>query len=65
MTASLDSAPLLTAQGVADLLGVPRSWVYDNYRSLGIPALKLGAHLRFRRDAVVVWAESRRVEGVA
>jgi excisionase family DNA binding protein len=46
---------------VADYLGRPVAWVYDNYRRLGIPAIKVGQALRFRPRDVERWAEAQAV----
>ena len=46
---------LLTAAEVADLLGVPASWVYEQARRGRIPTVPLGRYRRFRRAAVEAW----------
>ncbi len=46
---------LLTVGEVAELLRVPRSWVYERTRKRGLerlPHLKLGKYLRFEEGAV-------------
>jgi len=50
-----------TVADVADYLGRPVAWVYDNYRQLGIPAHKVGQALRFRMREVAEWADRQRV----
>lgn len=40
--------PLLTVDEVAELLGVPRSWVYDKSARGELPVLKLGHYSRWR-----------------
>jgi len=50
--------PLLTAQQVAALLGVPVSFIYDcTCRSTTdqIPRLKIGKYVRFDPDQVDLW----------
>lgn len=49
---------LLTARDVAELLGVPVSWVYERSRSGRIPTVTLG---RYRREAIEAWV--RELEG--
>ena len=49
---------LLTAAYVAQLLGVPTSWVYDQARSGRIPTVTLGRYRRFRRQAIEAWIKS-------
>ncbi len=46
---------LLTAEQVADLLGVPRSWVYEQSRRGTIPTVTLGRYRRYRREAIEEW----------
>ena len=46
---------LLTASEVAELLGVPVSWVYEQSRRGRIPTVTLGRYRRYRRDAIERW----------
>ena len=46
---------LLTASEVAELLGVPKSWVYEQSRTGRIPTVTLGRYRRYRREAIEVW----------
>lgn len=49
---------------VADLavyLGVTAAWVYNNHRALGLPARKIGGHLRFRLADVDRWIDQQEV----
>jgi excisionase family DNA binding protein len=48
---------LLTASEVADLLGVPKTWVYEQSRTGRIPTVKLGRYRRYRREAIEAWVE--------
>jgi len=48
---------LLTAGEVAELLGVPKSWVYEQSRAGRIPTVTLGRYRRYRREAIVCWLE--------
>lgn len=56
---------LLTADDVADLLGVPRSTVYElSRRSIDrLPHLKIGRHNRYVRSDVERWLETLRDDG--
>jgi excisionase family DNA binding protein len=47
--------PLLTAAQVAELLGVPVTWVYEQARRGRIPTVTLGRYRRFRREAIEAW----------
>jgi excisionase family DNA binding protein len=51
--------PLLTADEVAALLGVKRSWVYAEARAGRIPHVRLGRYTRFSADSVEAWALER------
>ena len=48
---------LLTADQVARLLGVPRSWVYEQSRAGRIPTVTLGRYRRYRREAIEAWIQ--------
>ncbi len=48
---------LLTAAEVAELLGVPKSWVYEQSRAGRIPTVTLGRYRRYRREAIEAWLE--------
>jgi excisionase family DNA binding protein len=50
---------LLTAQQLADYLGVPVATIYAwRYRHQGPPGFRVGKHLRFRRSDVEAWIEA-------
>ena len=49
---------LLSAQEVADYLGVPITTIYNwRHRSQGPPGFRVGRHLRYRRRDVEAWIE--------
>jgi excisionase family DNA binding protein len=48
--AILQDAVLLDAGEVAQILRVPRSWVYSHLKEL--PAIRLGRYVRFRRSEI-------------
>jgi excisionase family DNA binding protein len=52
------SDALLNAIGVAELLGVPTSWVYAETRAGRLPHVRVGRYRRFRRSAVEQWIEA-------
>ena len=56
--------PLLTAGQVGELLGVPKSWVYDQSRKGRIPTVNLGRYRRYRSEAIEEWVEQMEAEGV-
>jgi excisionase family DNA binding protein len=51
---------LLTAAQVANLLGVPKSWVYEQSRRGVIPTVTLGRYRRYRVEAIEEWIEAPR-----
>jgi excisionase family DNA binding protein len=53
--ASASGSRLLTAAEVAQLLGVPPSWVYEQSRAGRIPTVTLGRYRRYRREAIEAW----------
>ena len=50
-----DPAALLTAEDVAELLGVSVAWVYAESRHGRIPTVTLGRYRRYRREAIEAW----------
>lgn len=55
---------LLTAGQVAKLLGVPRSWVYEQSRRGSIPTVTLGRYRRYRAEAIDEWLAELERTGV-
>jgi excisionase family DNA binding protein len=49
------SERLVDAAAIADLLGVPTSWVREQTRAGAIPHVRLGRYVRFDEDAVRAW----------
>ena len=47
--------PLLTAQDLADTLGVSKDWVWAQARAGTIPHIRLGRYCRFRTEAIEAW----------
>jgi excisionase family DNA binding protein len=54
---------LLTSEQVADKLGKPVSWVYNNLRLEGIPFIKLGNQYRFVEEEIDAWIRNK-IQGV-
>jgi excisionase family DNA binding protein len=52
--------PLLDAQGAAELLNVPRSWVLAEARADRIPHVRLGRYVRFEAAELEAWWQARR-----
>ncbi len=57
---TVDVTRLLTAQEVADRLGVTTAWVWAQTRAGRIPHVQLGRYRRFREEAIEEWV--RRLE---
>ena len=51
------ASSLLTAPEVAQMLGVPRTWVYEQSRAGRIPTVTLGRYRRYREEAIREWIE--------
>jgi excisionase family DNA binding protein len=51
----------LTAEEVAELLGVTVAWVYAQSRAGAIPTVKLGRYYRYRREAIERWIATQEV----
>lgn len=51
------TGPLLTADQVAELLAVPKTWIYQEARAGRIPHVRAGRYVRFRREAIEQWVE--------
>lgn len=47
----------MTASDVAEILGVPTSWVYEQSRRGRIPTVTLGRYRRYRPEAIEAWVE--------
>jgi excisionase family DNA binding protein len=54
-TRTSDDGRLLRADEVADLLGVPKSWVYAETRAGRLPHVEVGRYRRYRRAALDAW----------
>lgn len=61
MSTTTITRTLLTAEEVAELLGVTTAWVYAQSRAGAIPTVKLGRYYRYRREAIDRWLESQEV----
>ena len=52
---STNSGRLLTAEEVAERLGVGVKWVWAQARAGSIPHVRLGRYKRFRAEAIAAW----------
>jgi excisionase family DNA binding protein len=55
---------ILTVDGAADLLKIPRSSVYKLAQQGRIPAKKVGRHWRFHRVTLVDWIAGKNPIGI-
>jgi excisionase family DNA binding protein len=59
MEQKTEARSLMTADEVAELLGVTSAWVYAQSRAGRIPTVRLGQrYYRYRREAVEAWIAS-------
>jgi excisionase family DNA binding protein len=57
---------LLTADDVADVLGVPRTFVYALARRGALPTVRVGErYVRFRTQALDLWIEQQETNRIA
>ena len=54
---------LVSADSIAELLGVPATWVRDHARAGTIPHYRHGRYVRFREDEVLAWVDECRAGG--
>jgi excisionase family DNA binding protein len=54
---------LMTAAEVADFLGVSLDTVWDWHEAGELPSFKIGRAVRFRREEIDLWVESKRTPG--
>ncbi|MFF8374385.1 helix-turn-helix domain-containing protein [Streptomyces lydicus] len=50
--------PMWTVPTLADFLGKPVSWVYDNHEKQAIPSFRVGQQLRFWPSEIKHWLEN-------
>ena len=48
---------LLTAEEVAELLGMSVDWIWAQTRAGNIPSISLGRYRRYRRQAIEEWLQ--------
>jgi excisionase family DNA binding protein len=53
---------LLTAEDVAQRLGVKTGWVYEQSRAGRMPTVKLGRYYRYRPEAIERWIAAQEEE---
>ena len=55
---------LMTAEQIAELLGMTPGWVYEQSRLGRIPTVPLGRYRRYRREAIEQWLLELEAGGV-
>jgi excisionase family DNA binding protein len=53
-----DEQQLLTADEVADRIGMTPAWVYSETRAARIPHVRLGRYVRYRAASIESWLEA-------
>ena len=53
------AARLLEVEDVANILGMRTDWVYREVRAGRLPHIRLGRAVRFRRESIEAWIQSR------
>jgi excisionase family DNA binding protein len=56
---STETDTLLTADDVAAMLGVSKSWVERAVKRNELPVIRLGRYIRFRRESVEEWVKGQ------
>jgi len=47
----------VSTEQVAEFLGKPVSWIFNNAARAGLPRYKVGNHYRYRLSEVAAWVE--------
>ncbi len=50
---------LLEVEDVANILGMRTDWAYREVRAGRLPHIRLGRAVRFRRESIEAWIQSR------
>ncbi|MFI0774141.1 helix-turn-helix domain-containing protein [Streptomyces sp. NPDC021212] len=53
------SQQMWNVSDLADYLGKPASWVYDNHAREAIPSFRVGQQLRFSPTEIEDWLENK------
>lgn len=56
---------LMTADDVAELLGMSKDWIYTEVRAGRIPHVRLGRYVRFRLEAIEDWIRASECATIA
>ncbi len=63
---TFEDAPFLKIEELAEILKVPKSWIYDRTRRSKwnrFPVLRVGKHMRFRLPEVLEWLRNSEENG--
>jgi len=55
-----DKEKLIGPREVAELYGLPISWVYSKAEEGILPHFKLGKYLKFKSSEIEIWLEAQR-----
>jgi excisionase family DNA binding protein len=53
----------LTAQQVADMIGVSRSWILRKAKAGIAPHIRIGGVIRFSENAIEIWMKNHGIKG--
>ena len=56
----METEKLVDIDEIAELTGLPVSWIYVNAAAKKMPCYKLGKYVKFRRSEVAAWIEAQR-----
>lgn len=59
MSAQATDRALLTAEEVAEMLGMGVDWVWEQARRGRIPHVRLGRYRRFRKETILAWLKEQ------
>jgi len=59
-----EDEPLFDVKGLADYLGVDKSWVYKKVSLKEIPHIKLGKYPRFKKSQIDKWLDGQVVRPI-
>jgi predicted DNA-binding transcriptional regulator AlpA len=54
-----ETEPYVSTQEVADFLGKPRSWLFNNAERYGVPRYRIGNQWRYLLSEVAAWLEAK------
>lgn len=53
------SPKLIGLNELAEILGIPPSWIYSRSRTDSIPMIRVGKYIKFDLDEVMAWLKKK------